>query len=131
MDPVEALQEIAFWLERERAKTYRVEAFRNAATAIAGLTVDELAARRASLTSMHGVGPRTAEVITQAVRGEVPARLARLEREHAGPLVPGGRNVRAALQGDLVHEGVVYDVEVDTTHTESLLCARAIAAHVG
>ncbi|MFC8509993.1 chloramphenicol phosphotransferase CPT [Streptomyces sp. NPDC057411] len=36
----------------------------------------------------------------------------------------------AALQADLVHEGVTYDVEVDTTHTESLDCARAIAAHV-
>jgi len=25
----------------------------------------------------------------------------------------------------------VYDLEVDTTHTESLACARIIAAHVG
>ncbi|SCL68727.1 chloramphenicol 3-O phosphotransferase [Micromonospora citrea] len=37
----------------------------------------------------------------------------------------------AALQADLVHEGVSYDLEVDTTHTESMACARAIAAHVG
>ncbi|MDX2560227.1 chloramphenicol phosphotransferase CPT [Streptomyces sp. TX20-6-3] len=36
----------------------------------------------------------------------------------------------AAKQADIVHRGVVYDVEVDTTHTESLQCARAIAAHV-
>ncbi|WP_030544118.1 chloramphenicol phosphotransferase CPT [Streptomyces albus] len=36
----------------------------------------------------------------------------------------------AAAQAELVHEGVVYDVEVDTTHTESLACARTIAAHV-
>lgn len=36
----------------------------------------------------------------------------------------------AAAQADVVHEGVFYDVEVDTTHTESLVCARAIAAHV-
>jgi chloramphenicol 3-O phosphotransferase len=36
----------------------------------------------------------------------------------------------AASQADAVHEGVVYDVEVDTTHTESLACARVIAAHV-
>lgn len=36
----------------------------------------------------------------------------------------------AAAQADIVHEGVFYDVEVDTTHTESLVCARAIAAHV-
>ncbi|MCB8907250.1 MULTISPECIES: chloramphenicol phosphotransferase CPT [unclassified Streptomyces] len=36
----------------------------------------------------------------------------------------------AAQQADLVHRGVDYDVEVDTTHTESLECARAIASHV-
>lgn len=37
----------------------------------------------------------------------------------------------AARQADQVHEGVTYDLEVDTTHTESLTCARTIAAHVG
>ena len=35
----------------------------------------------------------------------------------------------AASQAGLVHQGVVYDLEVDTTHTEALECARAIAAH--
>ncbi|MFF3609395.1 chloramphenicol phosphotransferase CPT [Streptomyces sp. NPDC002463] len=37
----------------------------------------------------------------------------------------------AAQQALMVHEGVTYDVEVDTTRTESLECARAIAARVG
>lgn len=36
----------------------------------------------------------------------------------------------AASQAEVVHTGVVYDIEVDTSHTESLDCARAIAAHV-
>jgi chloramphenicol 3-O phosphotransferase len=36
----------------------------------------------------------------------------------------------AALQADVVHEGVKYDVEVDTTHTESITCAHTIAAHL-
>ncbi|GAB2650298.1 hypothetical protein GCM10009743_27700 [Kribbella swartbergensis] len=36
----------------------------------------------------------------------------------------------AALQADIVHEGVTYDVEVDTTRTESVDCARQIAHHV-
>ena len=36
----------------------------------------------------------------------------------------------AASQAEMVHKGVVYDIEVDTSHTESLECARAIAAHV-
>ncbi|MFB7930420.1 MULTISPECIES: chloramphenicol phosphotransferase CPT [Streptomyces] len=36
----------------------------------------------------------------------------------------------AAAQAQRVHEGVRYDLEVDTTHTESLECARAIAARI-
>ena len=36
----------------------------------------------------------------------------------------------AASQAELVHQGVVYDLEVDTSRTESLACARSIAAHV-
>ncbi len=36
----------------------------------------------------------------------------------------------AASQADTVHRGVVYDLEVDTTRTESLRCARTIAARV-
>lgn len=36
----------------------------------------------------------------------------------------------AAAQADIVHEGVVYDVEVDTTHTASAVCARIIAGQV-
>jgi chloramphenicol 3-O phosphotransferase len=37
----------------------------------------------------------------------------------------------AALQADLVHHGVVYDLEVDTTHAESMECARDIASRLG
>lgn len=37
----------------------------------------------------------------------------------------------AEAQAELVHRGVRYDVEVDTTHTEALDCARAIAAKLG
>jgi chloramphenicol 3-O phosphotransferase len=35
----------------------------------------------------------------------------------------------AASQAELVHRGVVYDLEVDTTHAEALKCAQAIAAY--
>ena len=36
----------------------------------------------------------------------------------------------AAAQADLVHRGVAYDLQVDTTYTEALPCAQAIAAQV-
>ncbi|WP_432171914.1 chloramphenicol phosphotransferase CPT [Streptomyces sp. 1222.5] len=36
----------------------------------------------------------------------------------------------AALQADVVHRAVTYDLEVDTTGVEAMACARTIAAHV-
>ncbi|WP_346345397.1 chloramphenicol phosphotransferase CPT [Streptomyces sp. SID5643] len=50
----------------------------------------------------------------------------------AGREIARGNRVKgmAASQASVVHEGVSYDVEVDTTYTESLECARVIAAHV-
>lgn len=49
------------------------------------------------------------------------------ERERArGDRVPG----MAVAQAEVVHEGVVYDLVVDTTRTESLVCAKTIAGHV-
>jgi chloramphenicol 3-O phosphotransferase len=36
----------------------------------------------------------------------------------------------AASQAEVIHQGVAYDLQVDTTHTEALECARAIAARV-
>ena len=43
-----------------------------------------------------------------------------------GDRIPG----MAATQAELVHRGVVYDLEVDTARAESLECARAIAARL-
>ncbi|MFF0752493.1 chloramphenicol phosphotransferase CPT [Streptomyces sp. NPDC004267] len=43
-----------------------------------------------------------------------------------GDRVPG----MAAAQADLAHQGVSYDLEIDTTRTESLDSARTIAAHL-
>jgi chloramphenicol 3-O phosphotransferase len=36
----------------------------------------------------------------------------------------------AAYQAEVVHDGVAYDLQVDTAHTEAVDCARAIAARV-
>jgi chloramphenicol 3-O phosphotransferase len=51
----------------------------------------------------------------------------------AGRELARGDRVRgmAVSQAEVVHQGVVYDVEVDTAHTEALACARIIAAHAG
>jgi len=101
--PVAALRRIAFLLERTRAETYKVKAFRAAAATILPMDPEELAARvrEGTLRELPGVGTSTAEVISDAVEGRTPARLARLEEEAAGVLVDGGSEVRAALRGDL------------------------------
>jgi putative hydrolase len=66
------------------------------------LPADEVAARAqaGTLTDLAGIGPSTAAVITDAVNGEVPERLAQLEAAF-GPLVKGGEELRAQLRGDL------------------------------
>lgn len=103
MDAVAALNEIAFWLERGRAATFKVQAFRKAAAAISTLPPEEVAARARNgrLKSMKGIGDRTYQVIRQAVEGEVPDYLADLREKGAQPLASGGASIREALRGDL------------------------------
>jgi putative hydrolase len=100
--PVGALRRIAFLLERSRAETYKVKAFRAAAETILPLG-DEVAerVRQGTLRELPGIGASTAEVIEAAVEGRTPDRLARLERETGGPLVQGGEELRSRLRGDL------------------------------
>lgn len=103
MDAVAALNEIAFWLERGRAATFKVQAFRKAAATIAALDHGELEARARDgrLKSMKGIGDRTYTVIRQAVDGKVPDYLAELRTRTAEPFVAGGHSINAALRGDL------------------------------
>jgi putative hydrolase len=100
---VDALNEIGFWLERSSAPSFKVGAFRKAARIIAPLAPEELAERTRSgrLTSMKGIGGRTAEVITQAVAGDVPDYLADLRERNTEPLTTGGAELLARLRGDL------------------------------
>jgi putative hydrolase len=102
MDPVDALKQIAFCLERSQEPTYRVRAYRKAAWALAALGPDEVRRRAGAgaLTAVPDVGPKTAQVAVEALEGGVPAYLERL-RADAGPLAEGGEQVRAALRGDL------------------------------
>lgn len=96
MEPIDALNEIATLLERERASRYRSRAFRSAAAAIEGLSPAELA-DTARLRSRKGIGDTSFAVIQEALAGGVPGYLVELRSAAA----PARSALRAKLRGDL------------------------------
>ena len=103
LGPSDALRRIAYLLERSRAGTYRVKAFRGAAATVLATDPAELRSRAAAgtLSDLPGIGPATEAVIQATLKGEIPEYLKSLEEKATEPLVAGGLEVRAALRGDL------------------------------
>ncbi|HET7487303.1 MAG TPA: PHP domain-containing protein [Acidimicrobiales bacterium] len=99
---MEALERIAELLERMREPTFRVRAFRTAAASVKALSGEELAelVRTGRLQSLAGVGEKTERVVLQALAGERPSYLVRLEGDlpelGSGPAA----DFRARLRGD-------------------------------
>lgn len=103
VDPVTALQRVAWLLERRRESTYRVEAFRKAARAAAALDPDDLAARAGAgtLTAVPAIGKTTAAIITEAARGELPGYLDRLQADPEPHPAGEAAALVTAARGDL------------------------------
>ncbi len=123
MDPLEALTEIAFLLERERSSRYKSKAFRTAADVVAGLTQDQLR-DPVRLQRTRGIGPSTFAVIRQALEGRVPDYLAELRRR-ADAAGTGTSALRGLLRGDLHCHS---DWSDGTTSIATMLAA---AEHLG
>ena len=101
-DPVADLRDIAFRLERANEATYRVQAFRSAAKAIAAVDPAELAARAAdgTLRKLPGVGEVTARCVAESLAGEEPVYLRRLIATSTVDLDDAAVALRQALVGD-------------------------------
>ncbi|MGQ0520374.1 MAG: PHP domain-containing protein [Actinomycetota bacterium] len=99
---MEALERIAELLERMREPTYRVRAFRSAAASARAAGPDELRrlASAGQLQALAGVGEKTERVIVQALAGQVPSYLERLQGALPDPASGPGAELRALLKGD-------------------------------
>jgi putative hydrolase len=100
--PLDALNQIAFRLERSGADTYKVRAFRGAARAIKDVPEDELEAlaRSGRLQSIEGVGKSTAQAIAEALEGKVPAYLTKIDQDLTKDDLVAAAELLASLRGD-------------------------------
>ncbi|HEY1281646.1 MAG TPA: PHP domain-containing protein [Acidimicrobiales bacterium] len=102
MTPEEALARIVHCLDRAFIGGFKTKAWAGALARVRETDPDELAARarNQTLTDLPGIGDASARAITEALAGETPSYLVKLQAETEVPITPEGAVVRQALRGD-------------------------------
>ena len=102
MDAVAALHRIGYLLERERAPLYRSRAFRRAAERVRALGESEVRRRIAegTLLDTPDIGPTTAQALVEALDGNTPSYLVKLESIAAARADSPADQMRRLLRGD-------------------------------
>jgi putative hydrolase len=97
----ETFDRIVYLLDRSLAPSPKVRAFQTARAIAAELGDEELRRRidAGTLTDLEGIGASTGGVIAEALAGDEPAYLTKLEASTDIPL-DEGTDLRAALRGD-------------------------------
>jgi putative hydrolase len=102
MTPEAALDRVMHCIDRAHESSFRAKAFQRARDVVRTTDPAEIAERAAAgtLKQLDGIGDSSAKVIMEALAGEVPSYLAKLEATTQVPITPGGERYREALRGD-------------------------------
>ncbi|MET0144670.1 MAG: PHP domain-containing protein [Ilumatobacteraceae bacterium] len=102
MTPEAALDRVVHCLDRAHDKGFRAKAFIRARDVVKTTDAAEITERAAAgtLTKLDGIGDSSARVIREALAGEVPSYLLKLEAETQVTATPEGQRYRDALRGD-------------------------------
>jgi putative hydrolase len=102
LSPADALERIVYYLDRALAPASKAKAFQRAAEVVRETGDDQIAelAAQGRLQELSGIGPSTAKVIHQALDGETPEYLTKIERESEIVVDDDAHRYRNALRGD-------------------------------
>jgi len=102
MGPIAALERVVHCLDRAHEGGFKAKAFVRALEVVRATPPAELERRAAdgTLTDLDGIGDSTARLISEAISGQVPAYLTKLEATTTVPLTEAGATYREALRGD-------------------------------
>ena len=111
MTPVESLERVVHCLDRAFDTGPKVKAFGRALEVLREIPADEIVsrARAGTLAELPAIGDSTAKIITQALAGETPDYLTKLEAETVVPITSEGALIRSNLKGDLHSHSVWSD----------------------